>query len=232
MKNIAIIPARSGSKRIPHKNIKDFLGKPIISYAIDVAIKSNLFDTIMVSTDSEEIGDIAKKYCAEVPFYRSSINSSDNATTTDVILEVIDSYNKNNINFDYFCCIYPCTPMLLPDDIINSMRVLIENKCTTVFPITKYSHPIQRCISMKNNIPKRLYKEYENIRTQDLEPMFHDAGQYYCGNVKLFVSDENRSLLTNNTRCVVVDENKYQDIDNLEDWKLGEFKYEYNKRSL
>lgn len=232
MKNIAIIPARRGSKRIPHKNIKDFLGKPIISYAIDTLIQTNLFSTVMVSTDSVEISDIAKKYGAEVPFYRSSINSSDSATTTDVILEVIDSYKKHNISFNYFCCVYPCTPMLSCDDIIKSMNLLIEHKYTTVFPVIKYSHPIQRCISIKNDIPIRLYKEYENTRTQDLEPMFYDAGQYYCGNVDLFVSDENKSLLTNNTGCVIVDQNKYQDIDNLEDWKLGEFKYEYNKRSI
>lgn len=232
MSSVAIIPARSGSKRIPNKNIKLFHGKPIISYAIKNAINANIFDRVMVSTDNTIIADIAKQYGAEVPFYRSDINSSDHATTADTIIEVLQKYEQLNIKFNHFCCIYPCTPLLESIDIINSMKTLIDNNYATVFPVVKYSHPTQRCITIKNGIPNRLNKEYENTRTQDLEPMYYDAGQYYCGNVAQFLTNQQKCMLTNNTKCIVVEENKYQDIDNLSDWKLLEIKYEYNQRSI
>jgi pseudaminic acid cytidylyltransferase len=230
MKKIAIIPARGGSKRIPNKNIRLFLDKPIISYAIKNAIDTNIFNTIMVSTDSYDIAKIAKDYGAEVPFMRSIKNSSDYATTKDVILEVLNQYKIINMLFDYFCCIYPCTPLLKSDDIKNSMLTTIQGDYETLFPVIKYHSPIFRSIIIDdNNKPKRFYSEFENTRTQDLPETFYDAGQYYCGNVKLLLNSQDNGLLTKNTKCIVIDSSRYQDIDNEEDWKLAEIKYLYNK---
>lgn len=226
MSNIAIIPARGGSKRIHKKNIKLFLDKPIMAYAIQNAINSKIFDTVMVSTDDYEIADIAKSYCADVPFMRSEKNSSDYATTKDVILEVINEYqNQYNKFFNYFCCIYPCTPLLTTQDIISAMKITIDNHYETTFPVVPYPSPIYRSIIIENDIPKRLYPQFENTRTQDLQQTYYDAGQYYCGNTKLFLNNTNTGLLTQNTRCIITSPLKYHDIDNEEDWKLAEIKY-------
>ena len=224
MSKLAIIPARGGSKRIPRKNIKYFLGKPIIAYAIENAINSQLFDEIMVSTDDEVIAEIAISYGAKVPFKRSEKNSSDSATTIDVIKEVIFSYEKLGRQFEYASCIYPCTPLLSKEKLKESFYLLKNNNLDCVFPIIKYGFPIQRAVRLNDKgLIEMFQPEHLITRSQDLEDSFHDAGQFYSFNVNNLVSKQ--KLLTELTGYIEVSEMEAQDIDNLVDWKLAELKY-------
>ena len=141
MKSIAIITARGGSKRIPKKNIREFCGKPILAYSIEAALNSGLFDEVMVSTDSEEIADIAREYGADVPFMREAATSGDYATTSDVIMEVTDKYSEMGIKYDYICCIYPTAPFVTAKKLIEAMNVMIEKKPVEVMPIVQFSFP-------------------------------------------------------------------------------------------
>ena len=224
MGNICIIPARGGSKRIPRKNIKEFLGKPIIAYSIKAAIDSKLFDEVMVSTDDEEIANVAKKYGAKIPFIRSQKNSDDFATTYDVIAEVIQNFKDNGKDFDNICCIYPCAPFVTSEILIKAYTQLKGNNFDTVFPIIVYSFPIQRALRKNEDKVSMILEENINIRSQDLEDSFHDAGQFYwCKTEQLMKS---KRLLTSNTGGVVISELEAQDIDTEIDWKLAELKYQ------
>lgn len=225
MSNIAIIPARGGSKRIPRKNIKLFLGKPIIAYSIEAALKSNLFDEVMVSTDDEEIARVAIKYGAKVPFYRSKKTSDDFANTYDVLEEVLNEYKKKQIKFDYICCLYACAPFVTSTKLISGLNVLKSNNFDTVFPVMSFSFPIQRALK-KNNTNKVSFinPQFSLTRSQDLEESYHDTGQFYWLNSKKLLS--NKKLISTNSGCIVVSEIEGQDIDNSSDWKLAELKYE------
>lgn len=226
MKNIAIIPARGGSKRIRKKNIKDFLGKPIIGYAIENAISSNLFDEIMVSTEDEEIAETAINLGAKVPFMRSAKNANDLASTFDVISEVIATYEKSGYFFDNACCIYPCTPLLTKDKLIESYIKLQEKDFDCVFPILKYSFPIQRAVRINSKGLVEMHNpEHLITRSQDLEPSYHDAGQFYFFKVKNLILQQ--KLLTDFTGYIELSEFEAQDIDNLVDWDLAELKYKH-----
>jgi len=225
MRNICIIPARGGSKRIPRKNIKNFLGKPIIAYSIEAAINSNLFDEVMVSTDDLEIADIAKKYGAKVPFMRSEKNSDDFATTFDVIEEVINSYKELAVEFDNFCCLYSCAPFVTSEVLLKAYNHLNDKRFDSVFPIIAYSFPIQRALRVDQGKISMMLKENLNVRSQDLEETYHDAGQFYWGSLrKLMLS---KKLYTDNTGGIVISELNAQDIDNETDWKLAELKYRF-----
>lgn len=227
MKRIAIIPARGGSKRIPRKNIKNFLGKPVIIYSIQAALDSNLFDEVMVSTDDYEIAKIAKQFGATVPFMRSTKNSNDFATTYDVIEEVINQYKKQGIEFDEICCIYSCAPFISPEILVKALKKLVDNKFDSIFPVLKYSFPIQRALSKDNDKLTMIVEENLNIRSQDLEESFHDAGQFYwCKTNKILA---NQKLFTSNTGGILISELEAQDIDNEIDWKLAELKYQLRK---
>ena len=223
-KKIAIIPARGGSKRIPKKNIKSFLGKPIIAYAIETAFNSNLFDEVMVSTDCEDIANVAKEYGAKVPFLRSDKNSDDFATTIDVISEVISCYKDRDLSFEYACCIYPCTPLLNKEKLTESFSLLLKHNLDCVFPIIRYGFPVQRAVRVnKDGVVVMIQPEHLITRSQDLEPTFHDAGQFYFFNTEKLVSKQ--KLLTDLTGYIELSEMEAQDIDNLVDWKLAEVKY-------
>lgn len=224
MSKLAIIPARGGSKRIPKKNIKFFLGKPIIAYAIETAINSKLFDEVMVSTDDHDIAEIAVSYGAKVPFIRSEKNANDFATTIDVIKEVISSYEKLERKFKYASCIYPCTPLLSKQRLSESFYLLEKKNLDCVFPIIKYGFPIQRAVRLNDKGLIEMYQP-ENLitRSQDLEDSFHDAGQFYSFNVNNLVSKQ--KLITELTGHIEVSEMEAQDIDNLVDWQLAELKY-------
>jgi len=224
MNNLCLIPARGGSKRIPKKNIKPFLGKPIIAYSIEAAINSNLFSEIMVSTDNEKIAEIAIKYGAKVPFFRTHENSSDFATTFDVIEEVIGAYRKENIEFDNACCLYPCAPFVNSGKLEEAYEEFKKNKRDVVFPVIPYSFPIQRAITMRSNKIEMISKEFLSTRSQDLEQSYHDSGQFYFFNIKKVI--KNKSLLTDNTGAIIISEMEGQDIDNEIDWKLAELKYQ------
>ncbi len=223
MSNICIIPARGGSKRIPGKNIKDFLGKPIIAYSIELALQSGLFDEVMVSTDNNEIAEIAKKFGAKVPFMRSEENSNDLATTYSVWEEVLLNYQHKNLEFKYACCIYPCSPLIKLPVFKNAYTKLEDNKTENIFPLVPYSSPIQRAIKFTNNKVEMFYPEFENTRSQDLETAYYDPGQFYWFNAKSFLAK--RNILTDKTKIIVISDLEAQDIDNESDWKLAEMKY-------
>ncbi len=223
MKSIAIITARGGSKRIPRKNIKEFLGKPIIAYTIEAAIASNMFDQVMVSTDDDEIAQIAKKYGAMVPFMRSEKTSNDFATTADVLNEVIDEYKKLGENFEYMCCLYPTAPFVTPEAIGQAMKILEDNGADTVLPVVKFSFPPQRGVIMKDGYLTPKYPECMPMRSQDLEPMYHDAGQFYCMKVSSFL--EQGKVVMDKTMPYMQDDMNVQDIDTPEDWAIAEVKY-------
>lgn len=223
-KNITIIPARGGSKRIPRKNIKDFLGKPIIAYSIEAALQSELFNEVMVSTDNEEIAEVAKKYGAKIPFMRSKKNADDFATTADVLIEVLTEYKKHNRDFEYMCCIYPTAPFVTDQKLIDSFNLMIEKGADSVIPVVKFSYPIQRAfrINDKNQL-EYIWPENINKRSQDLEPFYHDAGQFYWYKVDSFLSKKSLDELVKIP--FILKETEVQDIDNEEDWKIAKLKY-------
>lgn len=224
LKNIAIIPARSGSKRIPHKNVKNFLGKPVIAYSIKTAIDSGLFDEIMVSTDSENIAEIALKYGAKIPFLRTQNTAGDHATLSDVILEVLTNYNeKFNLKFDNICCLLATAPLVKPKDLKISYNKLLKQDIDAVFPIVKYDYPIQRALKLENQKIKMIWPENKNKRSQDLEPAYHDAGLFYWIKNNIFI--EQKTLWPPQTVGIEISRLAAQDIDTPEDWILAELKY-------
>jgi N-acylneuraminate cytidylyltransferase len=223
MPNLAIIPARGGSKRIPKKNIKLFLGKPIIAYSIEIAIESNLFDDIIVSTDDIEIAKIAKDYGAKVPFFRSEINSSDLATTFDVIEEVVNEQHLRNQVYENICCIYPCAPLISKELMINAFEIMKLNNFDTVFPIVQYGNQIQRALKLNDNRIEMFYPQFQTTRTQDLESAFYDPGQFYWAQTNQLI--KSGKLFSNNSGFIIIEEMSVQDIDNEMDWKLAELKY-------
>lgn len=223
MSVIAIITARGGSKRIPHKNIKPFLGKPILCYSIEAAVKSAIFDTVMVSTDDEEIAEIAKKAGAEVPFMRSEATSNDYATTADVITEVLDMYEKRGQKFEEACVIYPTAPFLTAQALQEAMKILRKERADSVLPVVRFSFPPQRCVVLKDGYLVPKWPECMPMRSQDLEPYYHDCGQFYCIRVESFMKQ--KKLVMEHTAPYIQDEINVQDIDTLQDWKIAEMKY-------
>lgn len=224
MKNLAIIPARGGSKRIPRKNIKDFLGKPIITYSIEVALTSGLFDEVMVSTDDEEIAAIAKQYGAKVPFMRSHENADDFATLADVLIEVLRQYQVTHKSFENICCILPTAPLTNASQIRNAFKKLTDENLDSVLPVVEFSYPILRALELDtNNKLKMIWPKYLNSRSQDLKPAYHDSGSFYW--VKSNSLIEQETLFCNNGSAIVLPETEIQDIDNETDWKLAELKY-------
>jgi N-acylneuraminate cytidylyltransferase len=224
MSNIAIIPARGGSKRIPRKNIKAFFGKPIIAYSIEAAIKSDVFDEVMVSTDDDEIAEIAKKYGAVVPFLRSVKTSTDMAGTAPVLLEVLSEYERLGKSFANVCCLYPCAPFVTPERLKQGMDLLFNSNADSVLPIVRFSYPPQRCLVIREGRTVMINPENYNVRSQDLEPLYHDTGQFYC--LKSSALKEEKTLFCKQTLSVVLSENEVQDIDTEDDWKAAEIKYE------
>jgi len=219
MNNLAIIAARGGSKRIPGKNIKDFMGKPIIAYSIEAAIKSALFTEIMVSTDDEGIAAVAKQYGAKVPFMRSAENADDYATLADVADEVRGKYEKQKIFFDNICLLLPTAPFISPDILKKTYHLLLSEDIDSVRPVVKFSYPIQRALKMQNGKLQMFYPEYKTTRSQDLEPAYHDAGQFYWMKAE-------KGLCGTNKFGFEIPEMLAQDIDTEEDWKLAEQKYQ------
>lgn len=222
-KAIAIITARGGSKRIPKKNIKEFCGKPIIAYSIRAALDSGIFDEVMVSTDSEEIAEIARAYGAKVPFMRSAKTSDDFATTADVLMEVLERYQEMGRTFDVMSCIYPTAPFVTPQKLQSAYDTLKKEQAVMAMPVVAFSYPPQRSYVLNGNMLEMKWKENYNKRSQDLEKMYHDAGQFYMYQVESYIrlkGQIDRSIVP-----VIVDEMEVQDIDNETDWKLAEQKY-------
>lgn len=223
MKTIAIITARGGSKRIPRKNIKEFCGKPILAYSIEAALASGIFDTVMVSTDDAEIAEIAKTYGAEVPFYRSGDTANDFATTADVINEVLEEYEKRGQQFDALCCIYPTAPFLTGEKLRVAYEQMQEKAADSVVPVVRFSFPPQRSVIVQDGYLQFKWPEHALTRSQDLEPFYHDAGQFYFLRTTSFA--EQKKLIMSKTVPLELEELEVQDIDNEEDWKLAELKF-------
>jgi len=223
-KAIAIITARGGSKRIPKKNIKEFCGKPIIAYSIEAALASNAFDEVMVSTDSEEIAEIARQYGAKVPFMRSEKTSSDYATTAEVLMEVLEEYEKRGQQFAYMACIYPTAPFVTAEKINYGIRKMKEENAFIAMPVVAFSYPPQRAYIIEDERMNMKWKENYRKRSQDLEKMYHDCGQFYIFEVGSFL--EKKGQIMEGIVPIVVDEMEVQDIDNETDWKIAEIKYQ------
>ena len=220
MKNLCIIPARGGSKRIPRKNVKNFLGKPIIAYSIEAALNTGLFDEVMVSTDDMEIAEVARQFGANVPFMRSAETASDFATTADVLMEVVAKYKELGQEFDNFCCFYATAPLVQSKDVVAAYERLQQSHFTCVYPVVQFSYPIWRSLDLaEDGTMKRHWPEYENSRSQDLPKEYHDSGTFYWYKTKEWMSGNIK------IGGIVVDETSVQDIDNETDWKLAEMKY-------
>jgi pseudaminic acid cytidylyltransferase len=229
MNRVAIIPARGGSKRIHRKNIKEFLGKPIIAYSIEAALKSGLFDEVMVSTDDHEIAELSKNYGASIPFFRKAETANDFATTADVLEEVLNEYKKSGSKFEYACCIYPAAPLIQIKKLKTALDLIVSKQFDCVFPVVKYSHPIWRSVRIEEGKALMNWSQYLNSRSQDLPPAFHDAGQFYWFKVTSFL--KTLSLFTKNSGVVELDELEVQDIDRITDWKIAELKYQLLKNN-
>ena len=180
MNAVAIITARGGSKRIPRKNVKEFLGKPILLYSIEAALNSGIFEEVMVSTEDEEIARLAREAGASVPFMRGEENANDFATTTDVLLEVLDAYEKQGRHFEFGCCIYPTAPFVTAQKLNDSMTKLEQSDADTLIPVVPFSFPPQRGMVIREDKLQFVQPEHALTRSQDLEHWYHDAGQFYC----------------------------------------------------
>lgn len=220
--NLCIIPARGGSKRIPRKNIKNFLGKPIIAYSIEAAISSGLFSQVMVSTDDQEIAEIARRFGASVPFLRSSRASDDNAVLADVVDEVAKAYIEMGSRFQHICCLLPTAPFVTVSMLDEAFLLMKNCKFDSVRPIVKFSYPIQRALKFINNRVAMANEEFLYTRSQDLEPMYHDAGMFYWMKSDTLLKGEKKG-------GIIVSEIAAQDIDTLEDWEMAEIKYKILK---
>lgn len=224
--SVAIITARGGSKRIPRKNVKEFCGKPIIVYSIEAALESGLFDEVMVSTEDEEIAGIAKAAGARVPFMRSGENAGDYASTDDVLLEVLEAYREQGREFDSFCCLYPTAPFVTAEKLRRAMQLL--DKADSVMPVVAFSFPPQRCMVLNEEGELRMkWPEHAKTRSQDLEPYYHDCGQFYCCKTAPFLEHKTTDLP--HMVPMIMSETQVQDIDNLDDWKIAELKYSLMK---
>ena len=228
-RSVAIITARGGSKRIPRKNIKNFMDKPIIAYSILAAIESGVFDEIMVSTDDQEIADVAIQYGAIVPFFRSPQNSDDISNTNDVLKEVLTVYQNKGEKFKYACCIYPTAPFVTAEKLSQALKMLQDSGADSIIPVTEFSFPILRSFNMdKDSKIAFNWPENATVRSQDLAPAYHDCGQYYFFDVEKFM--KNGRLVSDNTLGIHTSPIEVQDIDNEDDWKLAEVKYSFLKR--
>ena len=224
-KLLCIIPARGGSKRIPHKNIALFKGEPIISYSIKAVQESDIADEIMVSTDDPAIADVAIKYGAKGPFFRDASTSNDKAGVAAVLVEVVNEYKKRGMEFDYVLSVYATQPLLKPENLVKAFHLLettegAESICT----VEQYSYPPQRATIIVDGELKQLHPENYYARSQDLQPIYHDCNQFFL--FKTYALMRDQKLYTEHTLPFILAESESQDIDTMEDWKLMEMKYD------
>jgi pseudaminic acid cytidylyltransferase len=221
---LAVIPARGGSKRIPRKNIKMFGGKPMIAWSIEAAIASELFDKVIVSTDNEEIANVAKKYGAEVPFIRPNDLADDFSGTNAVVKHTLQWFIENDIYINYACCIYATAPFIGSKYLKEGYDKLIQTDKAFSFSVTSFPFPIQRALRInKQNCLEAIWPENISARSQDLEEAYHDAGQFYWGKSEAFLNDE--VLYSNKSIPVILPRYRVQDIDTFEDWKRAEIMF-------
>lgn len=227
-KAVAIIPARGGSKRIPRKNIKDFHGKPLIAYSIEVALSSKLFDKVIVTTDDEEIATIARQYGAETPFIRPKELSDDFTGTADVINHALNYLEQQGEHYDYVCTIYATAPLLQKEYLTRGLEKLQHSTAIHAFSCTSMPFPIQRTFKITENERCKMFTpEHYTTRSQDLEEAYQDAGQFYWSKIGI-VSKE--ILFGNESIPIIIPRYLVQDIDTPEDWQRAEFMYEAIQR--
>ena len=225
--NIAIIPARGGSKRIPRKNIKSFHGKPIIAYSIEAAIQSGVFDRVIVSTDDSEIADIAREYGAETPFIRPQELSCDHTATVPVIKHAIEEIESQTGQLiESACCIYATAPFVVPDRIKMAYRILIEGNRDYCFPVVEFEYAIQRALAVDEvgSISMRESNQY-HVRSQDLQSYYHDVGQFYFGRKESWIQE--KPVFLANSVVIKISKKYAQDIDTEADWEFAEYLYSY-----
>ncbi|NJJ58722.1 pseudaminic acid cytidylyltransferase [Pseudomonas sp. B14(2022)] len=221
---LAVIPARGGSKRIPRKNIKIFCGKPMIAWSIEAALQSGCFDKVIVSTDDEEIAEVARQYGASVPFMRPAELSDDYTGTIPVIRQAIEWCNANGFDPQQVCCLYATAPFISPEDLRRGLGILEQTGCQYAFSATSYAFPIQRAIRLTGSGHVEMFNaEHFNTRSQDLEESYHDAGQFYWGLAGAWLQE--RMIFSPDSSVVLLPRHRVQDIDTPEDWIRAEWLY-------
>lgn len=221
---IALIPARGGSKRIPRKNIKPFCGKPIIAYSIQAAKDAGCFDHIIVSTDDDEIAEVAHKEGADIPFIRPEEFSNDYATTMDVIRHTLGWYENNNVNISAICCLYATAPFITAQDLRKGFDILQSEECAFTFSATSYAFPVQRAFYLNDQHSIQMFQpKHLETRSQDLVEAYHDAGQFYWCRAEAV--RKNLPIFAAHSKPVLLDRSRVQDIDTPEDWTFAQFLY-------
>ena len=222
--NLAIIPARGGSKRIPGKNSKLFAGKPIIAYSIEAALESAEFSKVIVSTDSQEVADIAISYGADVPFFRPESLSGDHVGTGPVTKHAIEYCTQHFFEPTFCCCIYATAPFLSADFLKLGIKELFEQKDKDfAFSVSSFPFPVQRALKQSADGVMPMYPEFIGRRSQDLEEAYHDAGQFYWGRTAAHL--QNKPMFSEHSIPIILPRHLVQDIDTPEDWILAELMY-------
>lgn len=231
LNNIAIIPARGGSKRIPKKNIKDFLGKPIIAYSIEIAISCKLFNKVIVSTDDQQIKKVAIKYGAEAPFIRPKEIADDFTGTHEVIGHAVKWLEDNGEKIDFACCIYPTAPLIQKNDLVKGFEIIKTGKWNSVMAATNFSYPIFRSFeNLTDGGLKMVFPEHYNSRSQDLPEVYHDAGLFYWAKPEIWKKKPERYNKKNS--IIKIPNYRIQDIDTLDDWKKAEITFKIINREI
>lgn len=228
---LAVIPARGGSARIPRKNIRLFAGRPIIAYSIEAALNAGLFDRVMVSTEDPEIAQVAQKWGAEIPFMRPPELADEHTGTHAVMRQALQWHLDHGQPVEHACCIYATAPFVLAQDLCEAYRKLVNSVKAFVFSVTRFEFPIQRALSLsREGEIEALHPEYRETRSQDLEPAWHDAGQFYWGTAGAWL--ENNALFSPASLGYVLPSYRVQDIDNEQDWRRAELLFEILARDL
>lgn len=222
---LCVIPARGGSKRIPRKNIRAFAGRPIMAWSIRAALESGVFDRVMVSTDDEEIAAVARAHGAEVPFMRPGELADDHTGTHAVAKQAIQWHGEQGMAVEAACCLYATAPFVQARALREGLDKLMASNKAFVFSVTRYAFPIQRALRLNaRGEVEALYPEYRNTRSQDLEPAYHDAGQFYWGRAQAFLSDT--VLFSDASLPLILPQHLVQDIDTEEDWRRAELMFQ------
>lgn len=228
---LAVIPARGGSQRLPRKNIRPFCGKPVIAWSIEAAKASGCFESVIVSTDDAEIAEVARRSGAEVPFMRPAELADDLTSTAAVVRHAISWYSGRGQKPDPVCCIYATAPFLTAEDLRHGLAMLQSEGARFCFPVARYGSPIQRALRlMSGNRIEMREPHYANARSQDLEPAYHDAGQFYWGTAAAWLSGD--ALFASESAVIVLPVSRVQDIDTAEDWEIAEAKLRVGRQGV
>lgn len=222
---VAVIPARGGSKRIPRKNIRDFCGKPMLAWSIDAALDSGCIDRVIVSTDDQEIAELARSCGAEVPFMRPASLADDYAGTTVVVQHAVQWLLEHGSQVDEVCCLYATAPFVTGEDLRRGLEQLTQSRALYAFSVTTYDFPIQRALTVNKTGGIGMFNpEHADTRSQDLEEAYHDAGQFYWGTLQAWLAAE--AIYAAHSVPVMMPRHRVQDIDTLEDWERAVWMFE------